>query len=325
MKEIYTARLKQFSRQNNSVLPTPVHKLAFLCSGSGPSVYCKRDDLTGFGLGGNKTRKLDFLVADALSHGCDTLIGTGANQSNFCRLAAAYGTTAGMQVHLVLGGEEPGRPTGNLLLDHLLGASCHDVSSCNWKDWLAEAASLKERFSRQGLKPYLMPVGGSTPIGALGYVDAFLEIIEDQKRLGVTFDVIIHASSSAGTQAGLIVGKELAGWKGRIIGISAAKPAEEMKQDVLSLAAETAETFSCSISKENVIVDDSQLGEGYGVKTPGCAEAVSLFARHGGIYLDYVYTGKAAAGLCAFLHRKYFPGDTTILFIHTGGTVQLFA
>ena len=233
-------RLKGLPTQCRSLVPTPVERLGFLSDEYGVEVYCKRDDLTGFGLGGNKTRKLDFLVAEALEGGCDTLIAIGANQSNFCRMAAAYGVAGGMEVHLVLGGAEPEIATGNLRVDHLLGVTCHHIDSPDWDRWAREARRVEEELTAQGKQVYRMPVGGSTPRGALGYVEAFAEILADQERLGVTFDAILHASSSAGTQAGLVVGQALTGWRGRIIGVSVAKPERDQQRDVLDLAEATA-------------------------------------------------------------------------------------
>ncbi|MFC1636942.1 1-aminocyclopropane-1-carboxylate deaminase/D-cysteine desulfhydrase [Planctomycetota bacterium] len=317
-------KLKPFPRLNNSLLPTPVHRLDCLSDEYGVNVYCKRDDLTGFGFGGNKTRKLDFLLAEARALGCDTLITIGANQSNFCRMAAAYGVASGMEVHLVLGGKQPDSPTGNLRLDHLLGVTCHHVDSSDWDRWAEEAEKLETKLTSQGKKVYRMPVGGSTPRGALGYVDAFAEIIADQSRLGVEFDAIIHASSSAGTQAGLVVGRAIADWRGSVIGISVAKPQTELEKDVLDLAQTTAAEIDARVDPASIIVDDSYVGEGYAIRTPGCEEAVALFARRLGIFLDYVYTGKAAAGLIDTLRKGRFDKGANVLFIHTGGNIELF-
>jgi D-cysteine desulfhydrase family pyridoxal phosphate-dependent enzyme len=316
--------LQRFPRQHRSLLPTPAHRLEFLCRPDGPRVWCKRDDLTGFGFGGNKTRKLDFLIAEALAHGCDTLIAIGANQSNFCRVAAAYGTTSGMQVHLVLGGKKPRTPTGNLRLDHLLGVTCHHVNSHDWDDWAETAARLDARLRQQGRRVYRLPVGGSTPTGALGYVEAMAEIIEDERRLGIAFDALVMSSSSAGTQAGLVVGQAMSGWRGRIIGMTVAKPAPQQVQDVHRLAVETGRLLDVTVSKRKVMVDESQLGTGYALRTPQCVAAVRRFAREGGIFLDYVYTGKAAAGLIDALDRRRFRKTENILFLHTGGSLELF-
>ncbi len=316
--------LKPFPRLHNSLLPTPIHRLDYLSDKYNINVYCKRDDLTGFGFGGNKTRKLDFLLPDALNQGCDSLIAIGANQSNFCRMAAAYGVASNMEVHLVLGGKEPENPTGNLRLDHLLGVMCHHVDSSDWDSWIHEAQRLEKELASQGKKVYSMPAGGSTPRGAMGYVDAFSEIITDQSRLRVNFDAIIHASSSAGTQAGLIVGKTISQWPGSIIGISVAKPKTTLEKDVLQLAQTTAAKINASVEPSSVVVDDDFMGEGYGIRTPDCEKAVALFAQRLGIFLDYVYTGKAASALIDYLQKDRFEKDANVLFIHTGGNLELF-
>jgi L-cysteate sulfo-lyase len=336
--------LSRFPRLHNSLLPTPVQRLDYLSDEFGVNVYCKRDDLTGFGFGGNKTRKLDFLLPDALGRGCDTLIAIGANQSNFCRVAASYGVTCGMEVHLVLGGKRRARrpasfgacarrrpersegpePTGNLRLDHLLAVACHHIDSSDWNDWACEAEKLEDDLASQGRKVYRMPVGGSTPRGALGYVDAFAEIVQDQARLGVEFDAIIHASSSAGTQAGLVVGQAASGWRGHIIGVSVAKPKASLEKEVLDLSQETAAQIGVSVEPPSIVVDDGYVGEGYAARTLGCREAVALFAQRLGIFLDFVYTGKAAAGLIDYLRKAQFDKGANVLFIHTGGNIQLF-
>ncbi len=317
-------RLEPFPRLNNSLVPTPLQKLDSLSDEYGIDVFCKRDDLTGFGFGGNKTRKLDFLLADALGKGCDALIAIGANQSNFCRVAAAYGVAAGMEVHLVLGGRKPEIATGNLRIDHLLGVLCHHLDSPDWDIWADKAEKLEKELASEGRKVYRMPVGGSTPRGALGYVDAFDEILAEQARQGVEFDAIIHASSSAGTQAGLIVGQAISGWSGRIIGISVAKPRAELEADVLDLARKTAAEMDAEVDPASVVVDDSYIGEAYAARTAGCTEAVELFARRFGIFLDYVYTGKAAAALIDYLRKGRFDKGTKVLLIHTGGNIELF-
>ena len=316
--------LRPFPRLHNSLLPTPVHRLDYLSDEYGVNVYCKRDDLTGFGFGGNKTRKLDYLLPHALSQGCDTLIAIGANQSNFCRMAAAYGVAGNMEVHLILGGKEPENATGNLRLVHLLEVVCHHVDSSDWDTWAHEAEKLERELTSQGKKVYRMPVGGSTSRGALGYVDAFSEIIADQSRLEVEFDTVIHASSSAGTQAGLVVGQAVSGWCGSIIGISVAKPQAIQEKDVLHLARTTAAEIDACVDPSSIVVDDGYVGEGYAVVTPNCERAVALFAQRLGIFLDYVYTGKAAAALIDYLQKGRFDNDANVLFIHTGGNIELF-
>ena len=299
-------------------------KLNHLSDEFGVNVYCKRDDLTGFGFGGNKTRKLDFLLPNALGGGCDTMIAIGANQSNFCRVAASYGVACGLEVHLVLGGEQPGEPTGNLRLDHLLAVACHHIDSSDWDDWACEAEKLESDLASQGRKVYRMPVGGSTARGALGYVDAFAEIMADQSRLGLEFDAVLHASSSAGTQAGLVVGRSASDWRGHIIGVSVAKPKALLEKEVLDLSRKTAAQIGVSVRPSSIVVDDGYIGEGYAARTPGCREAVALFAQRLGIFLDFVYTGKAAAGLIDYLRKGRFGKGANVLFIHTGGNIQLF-
>ena len=317
-------KLKSYPRLHNSLVPTPVHRLDYLSDEYHVNVYCKRDDLTGFGFGGNKTRKLDFLLAHALDEGCDTLIAIGANQSNFCRVAATYGVAVGMEVHLVLGGKQPRNPTGNLRVDHLLGVTCHHVDSPDWDAWAVKAEKLEEQLTSKGKKVYRMPIGGSTSRGALGYVDAFGEIIADQVRLGVQFDAMIHASSSAGTQAGLVVGQAISGWNGRIIGVSVAKRRTELENDVLELARTTAAEIDARVDPSSIVVDDRYIGDAYAARTPECREAVEMFARRFGIFLDYVYTGKAAAALIDYLRDGRFDKGANVLFIHTGGNIELF-
>lgn len=319
------ATLAGVDKQPHAVLPTPVHELSVLSEMSGCRVFCKRDDLTGFGFGGNKARKLDYLIADALHGACDTLVAVGANQSNFCRMVSAYGSAHGMDVHLVLGGKKPDMPTGNLRLDHMLGADCHHVESQDWSEWEARAAALETDLRQQGQIVYRMPVGGSTVTGALGYVAAMSEILDDEARLGLSFDAIVLTSSSAGTQAGLVVGKAIAKWPGQILGISVAQDRKSLQQDVFDLAQATADRLQCSLNRQDVQVDDAFLGEGYACLTPACEEAVTLFARRCGIFLDHVYTGKGAAGLLHYLRTNRFTPGSSILFLHTGGSVELLA
>ena len=243
---------------------------------------------------------------------------------SFETLAAAYGVANGMEVHLVLGGRPPENPTGNLRVDHLLGVACHHIDSPDWDRWACEAERIEQELTARGRNVYRMPVGGSTARGALGYVDAFTEILADQARLGVEFDAIIHASSSAGTQAGLVVGQALTGRCGRVIGISVAKPGAEQEQDVFDLARATLAELAASADASNIIVDDGYMGPGYAARTSGCEEALALFAQRAGVFLDYVYTGKAAAALIDYLRQGRFDRGANVLFIHTGGNIELF-
>ena len=307
-----------------TIAPTPVQFLESIKNDFGYNVFCKRDDLTGFAFGGNKTRKLDYLIYDAIEKGSDTLIGVGAVQSNFCRLTAAMGRKAGLNVELVLGGKKPEKPSANYLLDILFGANLNFVESEDLNKWDVKAKQLETELRKKGKRPYFMPIGGSSPVGALGYVEAFYEIYDDQKYLDVEFNVIIHATASAGTQAGLIVGAAVKDWTGKIIGIGVAKSSKQISGEVYELANKTAEPMKIKIEKKKIIVTNDYMGKGYADLTKDCVKAVEYFARNEGIMLDYVYSGKAAAGLLDMLKNKRFRKNINILFIHTGGNVGLF-
>ncbi len=308
-----------------SLLPTPLHKLNNLSQQLGHNIYCKRDDLTGFAGGGNKTRKLDYLLIDMKARTVDTIIAVGANQSNFCRVVAAAGAVQGYEVHLVLGENNSPAPTTNLLLDEMFGAVIHNVNSSNWNDWESEAAKLEKKLIASGKKVYALPIGGSTPVGALGYVNAFCEIIEDALRMNITFDVIVHATSSGGTQAGLLVGKSLTQWDGVVMGVGVAKDKLTLQNEVLELSIKTGRVFDVEVHRPDVVVDDNHIGTGYGIKTKEAEDAIQLFARTEGILLDHVYTGKTAAALIEYCRKGRFEKDQNILFLHTGGSIELFA
>lgn len=316
--------LKSFPKEIISLLPTPLHRLNSLSELLGRELYVKRDDLTGFAFGGNKTRKFDFLIADATKKGCDTVIGIGANQSNFCRILAGVGSKYGLKVHLILNGVKPDKPTGNLLIDHLLGATVHHIDTTDPDERLAEAERIRETLEYQGKRVYFLPPGGSTTIGTLGYIAGWSEILDDLAEQELAIDTVIHASSSAGTQAGLVAGQAISQWPGRIIGMSVDVPQENLQKDVHKLAQAAGDLFNCNINRELIHVDDSYVGEGYGIRTPACEEAVELFAKQEGIFLDYVYTGKAASGLIDYCHSGKIAKEEKVLFIHTGGNVELF-
>ncbi|MBN1103854.1 MAG: D-cysteine desulfhydrase family protein [Deltaproteobacteria bacterium] len=317
-------KLESFPKVSLSIVPTPCHRLRFLSGRYGVEVYCKRDDMSGFGFGGNKSRKLEFLVGEALHHRCDTLVTCGGIQSNFCRLTAAVGAACDLSVHLVLGGDRPQKSTGNVLLDEMLGAEMHHVDSPDWNEWERQADRITEELEARGRKVFRMPVGGSVPVGVAGYTAAFLEILMDQARLGIEFDLIVHATGSGGTQAGLVVGKELTAWPGRIMGVSVAMERHAMEEKIADLAVETASLFGGRVRRDSIEVDDRHIGPGYAVKTAQGEKAVTLFARREGVFLDYVYTGKAAGALLDWLERGLL-GRQKVLFLHTGGAPELFA
>ncbi len=310
-------------------LPTPIESLPRLTKAlGGPRLLVKRDDQTGLAFGGNKTRKLEFLVADAQAQGARTLITAGAVQSNHCRQTAAAAARFGFDCALVLTGDKPNQVSGNLLLDALCGAQFV------WAEKSQREAVLQQTFEQaqqQGCKPYLIPYGGSNEIGARGYVYAMEELMKqiDSWCLGDTrsLDWIVFASSSGGTQAGLALGARLFSYKGKILGISVDEPGQVLQERVAKLASETAEGLGkrFEFSPAELLVNADYNAAGYGVLTEAEREAIRLFARYEGLLLDPVYTGRAAAGMIDLIRKGFFKKDETVLFWHTGGTTALFA
>jgi len=302
-------------------LPTPVDALPNLTRMlGGPQLFIKRDDLTGLGFGGNKTRKLEYLAADALANGCRTLVSTGAVQSNHCRQVAAAAAKLGLSCILVLAGEEPTQPQGNLFLDLLSGAEVHFVSKNERDHALAQVTAQAEAANR---KPYLIPYGGSNAIGAMGYLQAMREL-QDQS---FEPDWIVFATSSGGTQAGMLLGARETGSHAKILGISVDKPAREFTETIAEIANAGAELLhqEASFRPVDIRVNDDYCAAGYGVMTAAEKEAITLFARQEAILLDPVYTGRAAAGLIDLIRHNLFKPDEKVLFWHTGGTPALFS
>jgi 1-aminocyclopropane-1-carboxylate deaminase/D-cysteine desulfhydrase-like pyridoxal-dependent ACC family enzyme len=305
--------------------PTPVDELGRLRAALGPSaprMLVKRDDLLSFGCGGNKVRKLQAVAAEARAAGADTLITAGGIQSNHCRVTAAAGAALGFRVVLVLNGTPPATPTANTRLDHLFGAEIRFVPSREAREQaMADAA---EELTTAGRRPFVVPVGASTPTGAIGFARGVVELAS----AGVRPDVIVHASSSGGTQAGLIAGCALVGWRVRVVGVSADEPEATLQSVVGRLLDGIAARLGASptsIGRDRPIeVDDGQVGEGYGVPTAASTEALELVARREGILLDPVYTAKAAAGLIARVRAGELHAGQTVLFWHTGGQVAFF-
>ncbi|MFC2097859.1 D-cysteine desulfhydrase family protein [Bacteroidota bacterium] len=316
--------LAKHKRLNMSVLPTPIQRLDKISELCNTEIYCKRDDLTGFTFGGNKTRKLDYLIPEALEQKADCIISVGANQSNFCRMATGAAVTNGLDAYLVLAGLKPEKATGNLLVDHLFGAKILHIDTEENEVMAAEAAKLEQKLIKEGRKVYNVPIGGSTPTGLLGYVNAFQEILDYSEQTGIHFDTIILASGSGGTQAGLVLGKELSNSAHKIIGMSVGRSKEELTGVVYDLAVEAAKEVGGEVNFESVIVDESYFGDKYGVKTDEGKEAIDYFARMEGIMLDFVYTGKAAAAMIDYSRRGLFSAGEKVLFIHTGGNIELF-
>ena len=309
-------------------LPTPIEPLTRLTGElGGPQLFIKRDDQTGLALGGNKTRKLEFLLADALAHEARTLITAGAVQSNHCRQTAAAAARAGLACTLVLSGDPPGQVTANLLLDQLFGARLV------WTTRELRERTLRETFEsdqRAGNAPYLIPYGGSNAIGAQGYVYAVDELMKQVGQSAVLDappDWIVFPSSSGGTQAGLVLGARLFGFPGKVLGISVDEPQQVLQQRIATIASQAAALHRVDLTFEEVeiLVNANYLGGGYAVLGAPEQEAISLFARFEGVLIDPVYTGRAAAGMIDLIRQGYFNPGERVLFWHTGGAPALFA
>jgi D-cysteine desulfhydrase family pyridoxal phosphate-dependent enzyme len=309
-------------RINFAHLPTPIEALPRLTEAlGGPQLYVKRDDQTGLAFGGNKTRKLEFLVAEAREQGRDMLISAGAIQSNHCRQTAAAAAKFGFECILVLTGQIPEHTSANLLLDELFGARVVNVPDRTDRDRV-----LKETFDKAvaaGKKPYLVPYGGSSTTGVMGYTFAMDEFIKQ----GLQADWIIFGTSSGGTHAGLLLGQRVFGYPGKVLGISIDESEDWLKTHVSALASEASQRLGKKLdfSPNDVLANDRFCAAGYGVLTEAERESVRLFARYEGLLLDPVYTGRAAAGLIDLIRKGFFKKDETVLFWHTGGQPTLFA
>lgn len=310
------------ARERFAHLPTPIEALPRLSAKlGGPGILVKRDDQTGLAFGGNKTRKLEFLVAEARQQGANTLVTGGAVQSNHCRQTAAAAARFGMGCILVLTGERPRQSTGNYLLDQFFGAETLIVEQRSERDRI-----LQESFDKavsDGRRPYLLPYGGSSPTGALGYAFAMQEFMRQDVRV----DWIVFGTSSGGTHAGLILGQRLHNYQGKVLGISIDEPEDWLKSHVSNLASDASERYGKRIdfTPADVLADDTYCQAGYGVVTAAEREAISLFARTEGLLLDPVYTGRAAAGMIDLIRKKVLKVGETVLFWHTGGQPGLFA
>jgi D-cysteine desulfhydrase family pyridoxal phosphate-dependent enzyme len=310
------------SRLNFAHLPTAIEDLPRLSAHfAGPRILVKRDDQTGLAFGGNKTRKLEFLVAEAQDQGAKMLISAGAIQSNHCRQTAAAAARYGFECTLVLTGDLPDEPSANLLLDKLFNAKIVNVTDRKDRDRI-----LQETFDNavaEGMKPYLVPYGGSSPTGALGYAFA----VEEFMKQKVHADWIVFGTSSGGTHAGLVLGQRVFGYKGKVLGISIDESEEWLKSHVSALASDASEKLGERIefTRNDVLANENYCGAGYGVLTDAERETVNLFAKYEGLLLDPVYTGRAAAGMIDLIRKGFFKKDETVLFWHTGGQPALFA
>jgi D-cysteine desulfhydrase len=281
----------------------------------------KRDDQTGLAFGGNKTRKLEFLIAEAQEQGADVLISAGAIQSNHCRQTAAAAAKFGLGCILVLTGEKPERASANLLLDELFGAKIVTVQERRDRDHVLQMTY--DEASARGQRPYLVPYGGSSPTGVLGYAFAMEELLQQQ----VNAEWIVFGTSSGGTHAGLVLGQRKFGFEGKILGISIDESEEWLRKTVSKLASEASTRLGERINfrEADVQANADYCAAGYGIVTPAEIEATRLFARSEGLLLDPVYTGRAAAGMIDLIRRGFFKKGETVLFWHTGGQPALFA
>jgi len=323
--------LCQFPRRRYTAYNTPIEKLENLSAlFSGPTIYCKRDDLLGLAGGGNKTRKLEFLMADALAQGADTVITCGAVQSNHCRLTLAAAKKEKLSCQLVLEQRVPGsynrEANGNNLLFGLLGVEeVHVVEGGS--DVMGKMEAVAEGLRQKGRKPYVIPGGGSNAIGGLGYVLCAQEMMQQLLEMGLRIDAVICTSGSAGTHAGMLTGLVGNNVNIPLIGIGINRKKDAQRTAVYELSRKLAEKLGLNEapSMDDVIVFDGYIGEGYSRVTEGMLEAVTLVARTESILLDPVYTGKTMAGMIDLLRMGYFSNMKNILFLHTGGAPAIYA
>ena len=325
-------RLEAVPRSRLATLPTALERGPGLPGGV--RLWVKRDDLTGLGAGGNKARKLEFLCGEALRNGARSLVTVGAGQSNHCRMTAAAGAVLGLEVHLVLSGSRPARSTGNQLLAELFGAQLHHVGCppSHWGELEIAREQLTADLEAQGAAPHSIPIGGSTAVGALGYVVAYVELVEQCRALGMQPAAVVHTSSSGGTHAGLVAGRAWLQSLGHddlpdVLAIGVAKGVVAGQPDVRSLAVETLALLGVDVEvgDDAVEVDARWLGSDYGVPTPAGDEAIRWAALHGGWVLDRTYTGKGFAGLLGNAATGRWRAGAEVVFLHTGGLPAVFA
>ncbi|HUT80643.1 MAG TPA: D-cysteine desulfhydrase family protein [Candidatus Bathyarchaeia archaeon] len=319
--------LKSIPRIEHCLLPTPLIPMERLTEYLGKAkIYIKRDDLTGIAFGGNKNRKLEFLLADALLKGSDVIITEGAVTSNHCLQTAACTARLGLDCELVLSDSHIGDGfTGNLLLNQILDTKIHRVrTSADRKIAMVELA---ENLRNSGRHPYIIPTGGSNKIGVLGYVLCIQEIAQQSANMDVIFDYFIHPTGSAGTQAGILIGKKLYFPEMEIVGIGVGDSKKEIINEIRKIIADFEQEWKLDlvIGDSEIIVMDKYSGEGYGIPNKEMIDAVKLIAKLEGIFLDPVYNGKAMVGLIDLVKSEEIPPDASVLFLHSGGGPALFA
>jgi len=322
--------LAKFPKVRLGHLPTPLEPMDRLSEIlGGPRLWVKRDDCTGLSSGGNKTRKLEFLMADAQSKGADTIITQGATQSNHARQTTAAAAKLGMECHILLEDRTGSNDhsyilNGNVLLDRLHGASVSKRSGGT--DMNAEMQDFAESLIEKGKNPYIIPGGGSNAIGALGYVNCARELTEQASEIGLKVDALVHATGSAGTQAGLVAGLAAIQSDIHLLGIGVRAPKDKQEQMVFDLAQKTADHLDTGIKieRDKVRAICDYVGAGYGLPTDGMIKAVKLLAQSEGLLFDPVYSGKGLDGLIDQIKKGYFAGMDNVVFLHTGGSAALF-
>jgi L-cysteate sulfo-lyase len=324
--------LSRFPRLHFAHLPTPLEPMERISKAlGGPNLWIKRDDCTGLSSGGNKTRKLEFLMADAVAQGADTIITQGATQSNHARQTCAATAKLDLVCHILLEDrtgyhDEAYAHNGNVLLDQLHGASISLRPADS--DMNTEMEQLAQQLRDDGKKPYIIPGGGSNEIGALGYVNAAFELTHQANERSLRIDHLVHATGSAGTQAGLVVGMEAMNTGIPVYGVSVRAPKQKQEENVHGLAQRTCEFMGMSpqlVDREKVVANSDYVGDGYGLPTNSMVEAVKMLATYEGILLDPVYSGKGFAGLIDLVRQGHFKQGENVVFLHTGGSVSLFA
>ena len=323
--------LSRFPRVSLAHLPTALEFLPNLSAElGGPQVWVKRDDCTGLATGGNKTRKLEFVMAEALEQGADTIVTVGAVQSNHVRQTAAAACKLGLSCEVLLEHRVPDPSdnyanSGNVLLDRVFGANLREYAGGT--DFDTEMQEVAEEVRNGGGKPYIVPGGASDKIGALGYVNCALELLTQANDRGLVIDHLVTATGSAGTQAGLIVGLKATSSNIPLLGIGVNAPQDVQEQKVFDLAVATAEYVGAPrvVKREDVVANCDYVGDGYGIPTDSMNDAILLLARTEGLLFDPVYSGKALAGMLDLVRRGEFSDAQNIVFLHTGGSVALFA
>jgi L-cysteate sulfo-lyase len=323
--------LSRFPRLHFAHLPTPLEPMERISRAlGGPNLWIKRDDCTGLSSGGNKTRKLEFLMADAVEHKADTIVTQGATQSNHARQTTAIAAKLGMECHILLedrtGYEDPAYVyNGNVLLDQLHGATISGRPADT--DMNAAMEELAQILRDDGKKPYIIPGGGSNEIGALGYVNAAIELTTQANDRSLRIDHLVHATGSSGTQAGLVLGMEGMNTGIPVYGVGVRAPKQKQEEMIYSLAQRTAEYMGLNpdvVARDKVVANSDYVGDGYGLPTSAMVEAVKMMAQYEGILLDPVYSGKGFSGLIDLIRKGHFKQGENVVFLHTGGSISLF-